>query len=140
MSRTTKLVAVLGGVLVVVAAVTLLVLSRGSESNGSESSGPETKSYTQAGGAMEPLLAEGESFEAEVVDDYEPHRGDVIVFEDPGGWLGLDNDDGLLVKRVIGIPGDTIVCCDEDGRLSVNGEPLDESGYLDKSEFDCAGR
>ena len=54
------------------------------------------------------------------------------------GW-GLDNDDGLLVKRVIGLPGDTIVCCDEEGRLSINGEPLDESGYIEMSGIDCAG-
>ena len=65
--------------------------------------------------------------------------------EDPGGWLppsesagptnpvaqvmakiGLYPTGGHLVKRVIGIAGDTIVCCDDKGRLSVNGRPLDE--------------
>ena len=61
------------------------------------------------------------------------------MFQDPGGWLARDDDDGLLVKRVIGIPGDTIVCCDEEGRLSVNGEPQDESGYIEMSGIDCAG-
>ena len=79
----------------------------------------------------------------------EPQRGDVIVFDDPGDWLnGLQNPQpqnllaralskiglyptgGHLVKRVIGVEGDVIVCCDEEGRLSVNGEPIDESDYL----------
>jgi len=77
-----------------------------------------------------------------------PDRGDVVVFEDPGGWLGPEDvtgpenpvakalekiglypSGGHLVKRVIGVAGDTIVCCDEQGRLSVNGTPIDEKGY-----------
>ena len=102
-------------------------------------SGPDTTSYYMPAESMEPLIKAGERFEAEVVDDYEPHRGDVVVFRDPGGWLGLDSDDGFLVKRVIGVPGDTILCCDPEGRLSINGEPLDESGYLEMSGIDCAG-
>lgn len=77
-------------------------------------------------------------------------RGDVIVFQDPGDWLssvpevshgplrdgvervlsfvGLlpDTSDDHLIKRVIGLPGDRIVCCDAQGRLTVNGVPLDE--------------
>ena len=77
-------------------------------------------------------------------------RGDVVVFEDPGEWLaeipevshgpvrdgvervltfvGLlpDTSDNHLIKRVIGMPGDTIVCCDSEGRLSVNGVPVTE--------------
>ena len=52
-------------------------------------------------------------------------RGDVVVFQDPGGWLGpgMGND---LIKRVIGLPGDTVSCCDADGRLQVNGHAVDE--------------
>ena len=63
--------------------------------------------------------------------DDEPERGDVVVFKDPGGWLrrrtrpappspsprdgkiGLYPTGGHLVKRVIGVAGDTIVCCDD---------------------------
>lgn len=80
-------------------------------------------------------------------------RGDIAVFRDPGGWLpptetpdygpilnpvvdGLEfvglmpsSDGSHLIKRVIGVGGDRIVCCDEQGRISVNGEPLEES-YL----------
>jgi len=132
-SRTAKLLAVVGGLLVLIVAATIVLLNRGPDKDG-----PETKSYFQPAESMEPLISAGEHFEAEVVDDYAPQRGDVIVFEDPGGWLGPDSDD-FLVKRVIGIPGDTIVCCDEDGRLEINGEPQDESAYIEMSEIDCAG-
>ncbi|MBT1675240.1 signal peptidase I [Curtobacterium aurantiacum] len=52
-------------------------------------------------------------------------RGDVVVFEDPGGWLGMGQGDDLI-KRVIGLPGDTVSCCDAQGRLSVNGHAVDE--------------
>ena len=81
----------------------------------------------------------------------EPHRGDVVVFKDPGGWLesepapkpapvvvkqvkefftfiGLLPASGEqdLIKRVIGVGGDTVACCDAQGRLTVNGHPLSE--------------
>jgi signal peptidase I len=87
-----------------------------------------------------------------------PQRGDVIVFEDPGGWLdaeesagpsglfgkvmarvGLYPAGGHLVKRVIGVPGDTIHCCDQQGRLVVNGHPLDESAEVARSGQRCDG-
>ena len=60
------------------------------------------------------------------------HRGDVVVFSDPGGWLAGSKesaragDGGYLVKRVIGVPGDHVSCCSTDGRLSVNGIELYE--------------
>jgi signal peptidase I len=53
-------------------------------------------------------------------------RGDVVVFQDPGGWLGPAQGEDLI-KRVIGLPGDTVSCCDAQGRLSVNGHAVDES-------------
>src|SRR4051812_7883219 len=80
-------------------------------------------------------------------------RGAVIVFKDPGGWLtganprergpigkafqfiGVLPDTATehLIKRVIGVAGDRVVCCDAAGRLSVNGQPLDETSYLTRS-------
>src|SRR5476649_20925 len=75
-------------------------------------------------------------------------RGDVVVFSDPGGWLvsepltpvassplndilafvGLaaPNDNDHLIKRVIGLPGDHLQCCNALGQMPVNGVPLDE--------------
>ena len=77
-------------------------------------------------------------------------RGQIVVFEDPGGWLtgirteqrgpvgqalefiGILPDSGTehLIKRLIGMPGDRVVCCDRKGRITVNGRALDEVGYL----------
>jgi signal peptidase I len=77
-------------------------------------------------------------------------RGDVIVFEDPDNWLPptvpverpplanavhttltfvglLPSDEGNhLIKRVIGLGGDHVVCCDAQRKLTVNGAPLTE--------------
>ncbi|WP_306190342.1 MULTISPECIES: signal peptidase I [unclassified Streptomyces] len=85
-----------------------------------------------------------------------PQRGDVVVFHDPGGWLAGEqttkkNDpvgvkqvkEGLtfigllpsdnekdLIKRVIGVGGDHVKCCDAQGRVTVNGVPLNEGDYI----------
>ena len=81
-------------------------------------------------------------------------RGDIAVFEDPDNWLSPSTppdrgpfvdaavrvlqfigvapvaEGNHLIKRVIGVGGDTVACCDEQGRLTVNGQPLDEASYL----------
>ncbi|UCM90728.1 signal peptidase I [Streptomyces marincola] len=77
----------------------------------------------------------------------EIRRGDVIVFDGTGSFVAGDSDPGLFgrllrgaggavglatgsetdyVKRVIGVGGDRVRCCDERGRVEVNGEPLAE--------------
>ena len=82
---------------------------------------------------------------------YPIERGDVVVFKDPGGWLGPDMQEptdpmtvavdwflsafGItapdskqhLVKRVVGIEGDRVICCDDDGLITINGVPISES-------------
>ena len=55
----------------------------------------------------------------------QPRRGDVIVF-DGTGYFG----DADYVKRVVGVGGDHVVCCDKEGRIEVNGRPVDESSFL----------
>lgn len=52
-------------------------------------------------------------------------RGDVVVERLPIRPGAPD----LLLRRVIGLPGDHVSCCDKRGRVVVNGKPLDES-YL----------
>ncbi|WP_062134893.1 signal peptidase I [Demequina aestuarii] len=113
------------------------------------------QSFWIPSGSMEPTLQLNDRI---LVTKWRPgvldlRRGDIVVFKDPGGWLDPvdDSDDtplesagktiltftGLLpedagehlVKRVVGLPGETIECCDDDGRLLVDGEPLDED-YL----------
>lgn len=56
-----------------------------------------------------------------------PRRGDVIVFDGDGSFTQHSGTD--FVKRVIGVGGDRVTCCDARGRLMVNGRPLDET-YL----------
>ncbi|MEV4444395.1 MULTISPECIES: signal peptidase I [Streptomyces] len=55
----------------------------------------------------------------------EPRRGDVVVFDGTGYFGNAD-----YVKRVVGVGGDRVVCCDKDGRLEVNGRSVDESTFL----------
>jgi signal peptidase I len=93
----------------------------------------------------------------------EPEVGDVVVFSRPDSWgespehgllrtmagavgdvigIGPSNQDPL-VKRVLARGGDTLECCGEDGRLLLNGEPLDEPYVASDHPFeagvtDCA--
>lgn len=89
----------------------------------------------------------------------EPSRGEVVVFKDPGDWLGdegtptssnwlkstltwvglLPADEGDLIKRVIGVGGDHVVCCTPSGQITVNGIPLSESSYLYPGDTPNAG-
>ena len=98
--------------------------------------------------SMEPLFRTDDRILVQKVSYWsgDVQRGDVVVFEDPGGWLGrgaglnpvqkglsvigLYPEGGHLVKRVIGVAGDRVQCCDGEGRLSVNGVPLEEDSYL----------
>ncbi|MEU8250356.1 signal peptidase I [Nonomuraea sp. NPDC048916] len=56
-----------------------------------------------------------------------PERGDIVVFK---GWNGEDT-----IKRVIGIGGDKVVCCDSKRRITVNGTPLEEASYLYPDDY-----
>ncbi|MGW3122615.1 signal peptidase I [Streptomyces sp. NPDC001107] len=55
----------------------------------------------------------------------EPRRGDVVVFDGTGYFGNAD-----YIKRVVGVGGDRVVCCDKEGRIEVNGRPVDESSFL----------
>ena len=55
------------------------------------------------------------------------HRGDIVEFTEPSWWPGGDHS--LLVKRVVGIAGDKVACCDAEGELRVDGQPVTET-YL----------
>ena len=104
-------------------------------------------------GSMEPTLERGDRVMVSKVHKVTSgiNRGDIVVFRDPGEWLppsaepeavdsisgriqqgltfiGLlpDPGDEHLIKRVVGVGGDRVVCCDEGNRLTVNGAPLAE--------------
>lgn len=54
-----------------------------------------------------------------------PRRGDVVVFDGTGYFGHAD-----YIKRVVGVGGDHVVCCDKKGRIEVNGRSVDESRFL----------
>ena len=86
-------------------------------------------------------------------------RGDVVVFSDPDDWLGEvpevprsplnrlliflglapDDSNEHLIKRVIGLPGDKVSCCDADGRVQVNGTSITEP-YIKPGDSPNGGR
>lgn len=114
------------------------------------------RSFYIPSGSMEQTLDINDRI---LVDELVPRftgysRGDIVVFRDPGGWLpapapdtraplekGVDwllslvglsasDSDDHLVKRIIGLPGDHVVCCNPLGQITINGTPIDETGYI----------
>ncbi|MGP3968580.1 signal peptidase I [Streptomyces sp. 6N223] len=75
--------------------------------------------------SMAPSVSAGDRVLAERIDGEEVRRGDVVVFRDEL-W-----GNAPMVKRVVGIGGDSVVCCTDEGLLTVNGEPIEEP-YLDE--------
>lgn len=55
----------------------------------------------------------------------DPDRGEIVVFEAPLDWRS-NPEDKDFIKRVVGVGGDQIACCDPEQRLIINGRPLDE--------------
>src|SRR6478609_11217028 len=114
------------------------------------------RSFYIPSGSMEDTLLINDRI---LVDEVTPRfggyeRGDIVVFRDPGGWLppvveeprppiieGIDwvlslvglsapDSDDHLVKRIIGLPGDHVVCCNALGQITINDVPIDETGYI----------
>ncbi|MEV6261754.1 signal peptidase I [Streptomyces sp. NPDC051784] len=78
------------------------------------------KPYTVPTDSMTPTVNAGDRILAERIAGDEVRRGDVVVFTD-SAW-----GDVPMVKRVVGVGGDKVACCDKDGRLTVNGKPVEE--------------
>ena len=106
-------------------------------------------------GSMEDTLQVGDRvLVSKIVYDFRGiDRGDIVVFNGQGSWdpaaasapseglfprvyhdvlrwVGLETDGTDYIKRVIGLPGDHVMCCDAEGRIRVNGVPLNEGAYL----------
>lgn len=105
--------------------------------------------------SMEPTTYKGDRVFVDKLSPWvggDPARGQVIVFHDPHNWLmssagstggpinlpdilaavGIlpDQHDDLLIKRIVGVGGDTIECKTKDGPVYRNGVALDESSYI----------
>ncbi|MFB7514283.1 signal peptidase I [Streptomyces sp. NPDC056144] len=101
-------------------------------------------------GSMQPTLDVGDRILVNKLAyrfGNEPERGDVVVFDGTGSFVRAETggnpvagllhdgaaalgfaepDETDFVKRVVGVGGDRVVCCDKDGRLTVNGVPVAE--------------
>ena len=113
------------------------------------------KPFSIPSGSMEDTLQVGDRVLVNrlVYHTRDIERGDVIVFDGSDSfvpanevpqrnpvagalaWVGqsiglVPPDSTDFVKRVIGVPGDRVTCCDAQGRILVNGTPLEESSYL----------
>jgi len=108
--------------------------------------------YIPSGSMEDTLLVGDRVLVNKVVYEFrDPERGEVIVFKGPENWTAIENrvDPGAgffsklghtvgdligisqpgekdFIKRVIGVPGDEVSCCDSDGRIYVNGVAIDE--------------
>ena len=107
--------------------------------------------FIPSGSMMNTLQIDDRIIVNELVPNVVPlERGDVVVFRDPGGWLGpiqtkeipwytqatdfflsafgvtAPDSDVHLVKRVIGVAGDHVVCCSVNNRLTINGVEIKE--------------
>ena len=86
--------------------------------------------YIPSGSMENTLLINDRVLVNKLVYDFsEPERGEIIVFTAPESWRSVMEEDEFI-KRVVAVAGDHVVCCDDEGRITVNGEPLDESSYL----------
>lgn len=82
--------------------------------------------YTVPTDSMSPSVSAGDRVLAQRIDGEEVRRGDIVVFQEPD-WGDLP-----MLKRVIGLGGDTVVCCDDEGLLLVNDTAIPEP-YLELS-------
>ena len=112
------------------------------------------QSFFVPSGSMEPTIEPGDRILVnKLVSGDEVQRGDVVVFDGTttfgaadrsphesdgvigrtlagaASLVGVDLGEQDFVKRVVGLPGDHVVCCDPGGRLTVNSVPVQED-YL----------
>src|SRR4051794_28357802 len=115
-------------------------------------------------GSMENTLLVGDRVLVNkvVYDMRDPLRGEIVVFRGTDNWapeqpstplsksfgakLGRTIGDLVgvsrpgerdFIKRVIGLPGDKVACCDAQGRITVNGVPIDEPYVQENSPLDA---
>jgi signal peptidase I len=119
--------------------------------------------YIPSGSMLETLHVQDRVIVSLLTPGVTPLKhGDVVVFTDPGGWLddepsttggastpltsalafiGLTapDDNNHLIKRVIGLPGDRVMCCSPLGQIEINGVPIKEP-YINVPAGEAADR
>lgn len=132
------------------------------------------QSFDIPSGSMEQTLLVGDRVVVNklIYEAREPQRGEVVVFRGTDRWAPearVDTDTNVItdvgrvfgdlvgiaapnekdiIKRIIGVGGDTVACCDEEGRVVINGVSVDESSYIhndasldhDPAANDCHAR
>jgi signal peptidase I len=86
-------------------------------------------SFKVYGSSMLPTIEEGEYIMVSKAAYFfgEPHRGDIIVFDSP------QDPRSDLIKRIIGLPGDTVEI--RDDKVTVNGTTLAEPYTLEPPHY-----
>ena len=83
--------------------------------------------YIPSGSMEQTLLIDDQVIVNKAVYRFrDPERGEIVVFRPPAAWSAGEED---FIKRVIGVGGDRVQCCDDRHRVTVNGTALDED-YL----------
>ncbi|MFI5491059.1 signal peptidase I [Actinoplanes sp. NPDC051859] len=115
-------------------------------------------------GSMENTLLVGDRVLVNkvVYDMRDPVRGEIVVFRGTDSWAPEEPSEPIsntfgaklgrtigdlvgvsrpgekdFIKRVIGLPGDKVACCDDKGRITVNGAPIDEPYVQENSPLDA---
>ncbi|GAB3984326.1 signal peptidase I [Plantactinospora veratri] len=102
---------------------------------GSATASGGTERFTQGGVSMEPAVKAGQVITVRKVGgEYEPRRGDVVLFRSDGDRWG--DRTAPLLKRVVAVGGETIACCDPAGKVTVDDRPLDEPYVADDAPLD----
>jgi signal peptidase I len=81
--------------------------------------------YLEQSTSMQPTIAPGDRI-LTAGGSSGIRRGDIVLLRVPAKVSGTDD---LFMKRVIGLPGDRVACCNAKGQVTVNGKPLSEN-YL----------
>jgi signal peptidase I len=90
--------------------------------------GKQTESFVSVpSSSMEPTVQPGDHVLVGLGSAV--RRGDLIILRLPPGFSTKVTTGGDYIRRVIGLPGDRVACCDSRGRVAVNGKPLNET-YL----------
>jgi signal peptidase I len=93
-------------------------------------SAPKTRSVTYAieAPSMEPTFRKGDRVTLSPTPST-LETGMIVIFKDPAGWFGSSSQ-SKQIKRIVGVGGDRVRCCDSQGRIVINGKALNEQSYL----------